>query len=129
EGSVTTSVPTNNGPRIEQDDAMTNEMWQENPIDDGDDDALAFVQNAKDGELAHVSLQGRYERAKKLLSGWTGTDEGEAIVTLFRSATPADRRELYRLLESHKWEGEFHNGVFADDDGLVNALTEPQLEE
>lgn len=87
------------------------------------------MENASNGDLASLSLQDRYLLAKKLISGYTGNDEGEAAVTLFRSAKQADRRELYRLLESHPWEGDFHSGVLTDDDGLVDALSEPQLEE
>ncbi len=137
EGSVTTAVPTENGVEIEQDDSVTNEFWRTHPPElrpwkppvNDDVNALKWVQTAPDEQLTNLSLQNRYLLAKTLISGYTGNDEGEATVTLFRSAKQADRRELYRLLESHKWEGEFHSGVFTDDDGLVNALSEPQLEE
>jgi len=56
-------------------------------------------------------------------------DEGAQVVRLFRTAKPAERPEIYRLVEGHAWTGDWIEGITVDDDDIYNGLTSDQLKE
>jgi hypothetical protein len=49
------------------------------------------------------------------------------VVRVFETAPAGERRAMYRQIEGHDWNGDFHHGVFTSDDKLWNSLTSGQL--
>lgn len=102
------------------------------------DDAVMREINGEDGQggmteaqLAGMTLEQRAERVRALIGGfwsWVGEDEGETIIRLFETTGAGQRRVLYEMVEGHRWEGDFRNGVFTTDDDLYDSLTHAQLD-
>ncbi len=129
EGSEVTAAPDGKGgTTVTTEESDWNEMWRTYPGTSDDDAWMKALGDASDAAVGGMPLQQRYTAATALISGWTGEDEGDQVLRLFQTASPADRKELYRLLEGHSWGGDFKNGVFTDDDGLVDALSNDQLD-
>jgi hypothetical protein len=103
-----------------------------------EDDAVMREINGEDGQgamteaqLAGLTLEQKAERVRALIGGfwsWVGEDEGETIIRLFETTSSGQRRVLYEMVEGHRWEGDFRNGVFTVDDDLYDSLTSSQLD-
>jgi len=89
-----------------------------------EDDA---VMEESTDDLTHLTLNQRADRVRALIGGWTGEDEGERVIEIFRTASVSDRTQLYRLVEGHAWTGDWIEGVFTTDDDIVDALYRSQL--
>ncbi|WP_138503638.1 hypothetical protein [Nostoc sp. PA-18-2419] len=89
-----------------------------------EDDA---VMEESTDDLPHLTLNQRADRVRALIGGWTGEDEGERVIEIFRTAPVGDRAQLYRLVEGHAWSGDWIEGVFTTDDDIVDALYRSQL--
>lgn len=130
EGTETIAEPDGNGgTRTETRESALNEAWRAQPGFSDDDDVVQVLDRTSDKTFAVYSVQARYRAAVVLMSGHTNAHEGDLIVKLFRTASAADRHELYRYLEGHAWAGDFRHGWVTDDDGLYNSLTDAQLAE
>ncbi len=72
-----------------------------------------------------LTLEQRYRYVRNLES-WQGlgTSEGEEerIVLLFETCPKGQRKKLYRMLEGHKWTGNFRKGWTVTDDDLWDNL-------
>jgi len=87
------------------------------------------------GEQTQDSLKGltmtqRATWAKHIMGGTVSSvseDEEEAIVKLFETCPPAQRRQLYQDIEGHAWKGDYQEGWFTDDDELYNSLSGAEL--
>jgi hypothetical protein len=103
-----------------------------------EDDAVMREINGEDGQgamteaqLAGLTLEQKAERVRALIGGfwsWVGEDEGETVIRLFETSSSGQRRVLYEMVEGHRWEGDFRNGVFTVDDDLYDSLTSSQLD-
>ncbi len=102
------------------------------------DDAVMRELNGKDSKggmtpehLAGLTLEQKSERIRALVSGfwnYCGEDEGETVVQLFNVTPAGQRRTLYEMVEGHRWEGDFHHGIFTTDDDLWDSLDSGQLD-
>ncbi|MDZ8188753.1 MAG: hypothetical protein RMX96_28370 [Nostoc sp. ChiSLP02] len=79
-------------------------------------------------DLPHLTLNQRADRVRALIGGWTGEDEGERVIEIFRTASVSDRPQLYRLVEGHAWTGDWIEGILTTDDDIVDALYRGQLD-
>jgi hypothetical protein len=130
EGTETIAQPDGNGgTQVSTSESPFNEAWRAQPGMSDDDDVVRVLDRLSDKTFAVYTLQARYNAAVVLLSGHTSAHEGDLIVKLFRTASPADRHELYRYIEGHAWAGDFRHGWLTDDDGLYNSLSDAQLAE
>jgi len=103
-----------------------------------EDDAVMREVNGEDGkggmtaeQLAGMTLEQKADRVRALIGGfwsWVGEDEGETVIRLFETTSSGQRRVLYEMVEGHRWEGDFRNGVFTIDDDLYDSLTSSQLD-
>jgi hypothetical protein len=89
-----------------------------------EDDA---VMEEKTDDLPHLTLNQRADRVRALIGGWTGEDEGERVIEIFRSASASERAQLYGLVEGHAWTGDWIEGILTTDDDIVDALYREQL--
>jgi hypothetical protein len=93
-----------------------------------DNDQRRLWESAPDYQWENASTDERYNAVKAWTGGYTSKHEGELIVKMFGTAKPADRKELYRLIEGHAWGGDFRHGILVSDDSLWNSLTSHQVE-
>ncbi len=92
-----------------------------------DDAIMEEMGAASEDELEGLSLNQRADRVRELIGGWTSGAEGEAVIDLFNTASPGDRRRLYQLVEGHAWTGDWRRGILTADDDIWNALYRGQL--
>ncbi len=85
------------------------------------------VMEESNDDLPHLTLNQRADRVRSLIGGWTGEDEGERVIEIFRTAPSSDRAQLYRLVEGHTWTGDWIEGILTTDDDIVDALYREQL--
>jgi hypothetical protein len=126
EGSEVTAQPDGHGgTQVSTQESAINEFWRVDP------DTLIHAPKVRldyyRKQGATMSLTWRYEQLIYLLDGRTPADAQEGVMVLFQVSKPEDRRELYRLVENHKWSGDFQHGWLTDDDSLWNNLTTEQL--
>lgn len=86
-----------------------------------------MTKQEREAYLRGLTVNQRADRIKNLLSGWTGDDEQEHIVELFRTAPAGDRPQLYRQIEGHEWNGDFRHGWLVIDDDLWDDLSSDRL--
>lgn len=94
-----------------------------------DDAVMDEAATMTDKDMKGFTLIQRRDRIKNLISGWTADDEQKMIVKLFRTAKPADRKKLYKMIEGHEWNGDFRHGWLTSDDDLWNDLSSDLLKE
>ena len=49
------------------------------------------------------------------------------VVSLFKAATPADRKAVYQRIEGHAWSGDFHRS-FGSRDEIYKFLDSKQVD-
>lgn len=89
---------------------------------DRDDVAMITAGQLSDTELAGMTTPARVEYVRQLIDGSCAADEERMVVRIFETAAPAERPEIYRLVEGHAWTGNWIEGVFVDDDEIYNAI-------
>ena len=96
-----------------------NFLWGEDfSVKHNSNDVIKIVAELKDNELEKLAIDERFEFIRSLLfsSGWNpGDQELNALVKILETATPDERRRLYRCLEYHEWNGSFRQGFLKND--------------
>ncbi|MFN8303902.1 MAG: DUF4157 domain-containing protein [Saprospiraceae bacterium] len=94
-----------------------------------DDNAMDYYQQAVStpNGLKSLSVSQRVSLIKNVIDGYTSGSEEQSIMQLFESATPDERRTMYRQIEGHSWNGDFVEGWLVDDDDLWNELDSDDL--
>jgi hypothetical protein len=89
-----------------------------------DDNALDYTtQIKKEGALDKLVTPQRIRLIRQLAGGvWAAGDEEEMIVRIFETAPASERPKMYQAIEGHKWNGDFIEGFWVDDDDLWNAI-------
>lgn len=89
-----------------------------------DDNAVDYTDEVeKEGALDKLVTPQRVRLIRQLASGvWAAGDEEEKIVRIFETAPSSERRKMYESIEGHKWNGNFVEGWWVDDDDLWNAI-------
>jgi hypothetical protein len=79
-----------------------------------------------------TSSNQRADRIKALVVGlcnYVSEEESELVIRLFETVkNPADRLEIYRLVEGHAWTGDWVEGITVADDEIYNGLNDGQLD-
>jgi hypothetical protein len=83
---------------------------------------------AKNDLMGSMPLKLRYQKLVVLVGGYASKDDRKWILSLFEAASPADRRELYRMIEARPWAGDFRRGLLVADDRLWNALSSDEAD-
>jgi hypothetical protein len=127
EGTEIVAIPTEDGVRIEFRESWIEAFARSGPPT-GDGEVREEIAELSKSQLWMLSMRTRYRYTRELLGGYRSEADREAIMTLFETAAPGERRELYRYIEHHPWDGEFRHGWLVSDDSLWNALSHEEAE-
>ena len=79
-------------------------------------------------QIQQVPMEMKAKWVRDMIRGYYTTAlRGDMVLKLFRGTSPADRPELYRLVEGHAWSGDWREGIAVRDDDLVDELYRSQL--
>ncbi|MBN2361335.1 MAG: DUF4347 domain-containing protein [Deltaproteobacteria bacterium] len=127
EGTTVTAIPQENGPAtIQVDPSPLSSMLRALPDTKYDDQTMELYNSLSPDMQAALDVQQRLDIANALLPGATSAEERQVLMNLFETATPEQRRDLYRYIEEHEWNGELKHGLFVNDDRLWNNLDADQ---
>ena len=77
----------------------------------------------RDGRLGGMTPRARAEHVRAILDSFHDDADEEAVLRLFETTPRAQRRETYRILEGHAWNGDFQRGIVSLFDDTLLGLT------
>jgi len=82
----------------------------------------------KEGKLQGMTTEARVGYIDAVLGVAMSEPDMDLIERIFATAPPRERPEIYRRVEGHEWEGDWHEGWLKWDDDLYNGLDDDRLD-